>query len=100
MGTSAEEISGLIRREYKEGFVTDIASDTLPPGLDETVIEKISAHKQEPQWMLDRRLKAYRNWQQMTLPEWAHIYYKPIEFQDISYFSAPKSSQEKLAKPG
>ncbi|HED14344.1 MAG TPA: Fe-S cluster assembly protein SufB [Gammaproteobacteria bacterium] len=96
MGTSAEEINGLVGREYKEGFVTDIASDTLPPGLDETVIETISAHKQEPQWMLDRRLEAYHNWQQMTLPEWAHVDYKPIDFQEISYFSAPKSSKDKL----
>jgi len=96
MSTSADEISGLVGREYKEGFITDIDSDTLPPGLDETVVEKISRHKQEPRWMLDRRLEAYHNWQQMTLPEWAHVHYKQIDFQEISYFSAPKSSSEQL----
>jgi len=96
MSTSADEIGGLVGREYKEGFVTEIDSDTLPPGLDEAVIEKISAHKQEPEWMLERRLEAYHHWQQMALPKWAHVHYDPIKFQDISYYSAPKSSKDKL----
>ena len=79
------------RRDYKAGFVTDIASDTVPPGLSEDVIRLISARKNEPQWLLDWRLKAYRQWLTMTPPEWAHLKVPPIDLQAISYYSQPKS---------
>ena len=92
MSSSATEISDLIGREYKEGFVTEIAADTLPPGLDEGVIRRLSAKKNEPKFMLDWRLDAFRRWQEMEEPGWAHVNYPPVEFQNISYYSAPRSS--------
>ena len=85
---------GLVGREYKEGFVTEIDSDTLPPGLDEGVIRTISDKKNEPDFMLEWRLDAYRRWGSMNTPEWAHVYYPPIDFQAISYYSAPGSKGE------
>ena len=85
------EIGGLVGREYKEGFVTEIDSDTLPPGLDERVIRTISGKKNEPDFMLEWRLNAYRRWGSMNTPEWAHVHYPPIDFQAISYYSAPSS---------
>ena len=85
------EIGGLVTREYKEGFVTEIDSDTLPPGLDERVIRTISGKKNEPDFMLEWRLDAYRRWGSMNTPEWAHVHYPPIDFQAISYYSAPSS---------
>jgi Fe-S cluster assembly protein SufB len=85
------EIGGLVTREYKEGFVTEIDSDTLPPGLDERVIRTISGKKNEPDFMLEWRLNAYRRWGSMNTPEWAHVHYPPIDFQAISYYSAPSS---------
>ena len=88
------EISGLVGREYKEGFVTEIDSDTLPPGLDEGVIRTISDKKNEPDFMLEWRLEAFRRWGKMQTPEWAHVYYPPIDFQAISYYSAPGSKGE------
>ncbi len=84
------ELSELVKREYKEGFFTDIESDTLAPGLSEDVVRIISAKKNEPEFMLEYRLKAFRKWQKMKEPEWAHIDYPKIDFQDISYYSAPK----------
>jgi Fe-S cluster assembly protein SufB len=80
----------LVRREYKEGFVTEIESDTLPPGLDEGVIREISARKGEPEFMLEWRLKAYRRWREMTEPKWAHVHHAPIDYQALSYYSAPR----------
>ena len=80
----------LIHAEYAQGFVTDIESDTLPPGLDESVIETISARKGEPEWMLEKRLAAYRHWTKMKEPNWASLHHPPIDYQAISYFSAPK----------
>ena len=85
------KIGGLVAREYKEGFVTEIDSDTLPPGLDERVIRTISGKKNEPDFMLEWRLDAYRRWGSMNTPEWAHVHYPPIDFQAISYYSAPGS---------
>jgi len=85
-----KDLKELVRREYKEGFVTDIESDTFEPGLDEDVIRRISAKKDEPEFMLEYRLKAFRRWQKMPEPNWAHIDYPKIDFQDIAYFSAPK----------
>jgi len=77
---------------YKYGFVTDIASDKAPKGLSEDIVRFISAKKREPQWLLDWRLDAYRRWLTMATPRWARVEYPEIDFQDIYYFSAPKSS--------
>ena len=88
------EIAALAKKEYEHGFVTDIEAETLPPGLDEGVIEKISAIKGEPQWLLDWRLKAFANWKKMPTPEWAHVHYPPIDYQALSYYSAPKSKED------
>jgi Fe-S cluster assembly protein SufB len=79
------------RRDYKAGFVTDIASETVPPGLSEDVIRLISAKKNEPQWLLDWRLKAYRHWLTMAPPDWAQLKVPAIDLQSISYYSQPKS---------
>jgi Fe-S cluster assembly protein SufB len=95
MSTESKEIDSLVNRRYEHGFVTDIATDSLPPGLDEDVIRAISARKKEPQFMLDWRLKAYRHWLTMQEPAWAHVHYPPISYQDISYFSAPKSDADR-----
>ncbi len=84
------ELDNLVGREYKEGFVTDIESDTFPPGLDESVVRGISAKKGEPEFMLEYRLEAFRKWQQMEEPDWAQVDYPKIDFQAISYYSAPK----------
>jgi Fe-S cluster assembly protein SufB len=85
-----QAIDDLVKREYKHGFFTDIESDTLPPGLNEDVIRAISLKKSEPEFMLEWRLKAFRHWQAMTYPGWAHVHYPAIDYQAISYFSAPK----------
>jgi Fe-S cluster assembly protein SufB len=91
---ASEEMEQLVRREYKDGFVTDIESDTLPPGLDENTIAFISNKKGEPEWMLEWRLDAYRQWLKMEAPSWAHLDYPPIDYQSISYFSAPKRPED------
>ncbi len=80
----------LVNAGYEHGFITDIESDTLPPGLDEGVIRAISLRKGEPEWMTDWRLAAYRKWLEMPTPTWASVHYAPIDYQAISYFSAPK----------
>ncbi len=85
-----KELKELVKREYKEGFVTDIESDTFEPGLNEDIVRRISAKKGEPEFMLEYRLKAFRRWQKMKEPDWAHIDYPKIDFQDIAYYSAPK----------
>lgn len=90
-----EQINKAIEREYEAGFVSDIESETFAPGLDEDVIRRISAMKNEPEWMLEWRLNAFRHWQQMEEPEWAHVHYPEIDFQKISYYSAPKSMKDK-----
>ncbi|WP_104201658.1 Fe-S cluster assembly protein SufB [Billgrantia saliphila] len=92
---ASQEMEQLVRREYKEGFVTDIESDTVPPGLDESVIAFISNKKGEPEWMLEWRLKAYHQWLKMTPPSWAHLDYPPIDYQGISYYSAPKRPEDR-----
>lgn len=94
-GVSTAEILEGKKSEYKYGFVTDIESETLPPGLDESVIQKISRKKDEPEWMLELRLKAYRQWLKMVPPKWADLDYPEIDFQKISYFSAPKKKESK-----
>jgi Fe-S cluster assembly protein SufB len=82
-----EEVTG---SEYKYGFYTDIESDQAPKGLNEDIIRFISAKKNEPEWMLEWRLDAYRKWEKMAEPDWANVHYKSPDFQDISYYSAPK----------
>jgi Fe-S cluster assembly protein SufB len=84
-------VESLVQQEYKYGFVSDIEADTVPRGLSEDVIRLISAKKQEPAFLLDWRLKAYRRWLEMTEPHWPNVQYAPIDYQDIIYYSAPKS---------
>ncbi|NUN16459.1 MAG: Fe-S cluster assembly protein SufB [Myxococcales bacterium] len=83
-----------VNQEYKYGFVSDIESETAPPGLSEHIIRFISAKKNEPQWLLDWRLKAYRHWLTMVEPTWAAVHYEPVDYQAISYYSAPKQKKE------
>ncbi|HED11378.1 MAG TPA: Fe-S cluster assembly protein SufB [Caldithrix abyssi] len=92
MSTEAEELESLAQKEYKYGFVTDIESDALPPGLNEDVIRIISQKKEEPEFMLEWRLKAYRRWLKMKEPKWGKVDYPEINFQDIIYYSAPKTT--------
>ncbi|MCB9557263.1 MAG: Fe-S cluster assembly protein SufB [Deltaproteobacteria bacterium] len=80
----------LTRSDYKYGFVTDIEADALPPGLSEQIVEAISKKKDEPQWLLDWRLRAYRHWRTMTEPNWQNVGYEPIDYDAIVYYSAPK----------
>ncbi len=89
-------VKKLVNQPYKYGFVTDIESDTIPRGLNEDVIRLISAKKNEPEFMLAFRLKAYRQWLKMTEPIWPHVTYPGINYQDIIYYSAPKKKKEKL----
>ncbi|YAF98614.1 MAG: Fe-S cluster assembly protein SufB [Nodularia sp. CChRGM 3473] len=89
-------VKTLVNQPYKYGFVTDIEADTIPRGLNEDVIRLISAKKNEPQFMLDFRLRAYRQWQKMTEPTWPSVKYPPIDYQNIIYYSAPKKKKAKL----
>ena len=88
-------VDQFVQKKYRHGFVTDIESETVLPGLNEDVVRWISARKQEPEWLLDWRLKAYRQWLKMPQPHWAHLKIAPIDFQAISYFSAPKSNKDR-----
>ena len=90
MSTEINSIEHLATREYKYGFVTEIEAETIPKGLSEDVIRTISGKKNEPEWLLEWRLKAYRHWLTMVEPAWANITYGPIDYQDIIYYSAPK----------
>jgi Fe-S cluster assembly protein SufB len=90
--SSADHIQDLANREYKYGFVTEIESETAPPGLNEDIIRLISSKKNEPEWLLEWRLKAYRHWLTMEEPKWANVHFPPIDYQSISYYAAPKSS--------
>jgi len=87
----SSSIETLVNREYAYGFVTDVDADTLPPGLSEAVVHLISQKKDEPAWLLDWRLKAYRRWQTMKEPHWPNVTYGPIDYQSQSYYSAPRS---------
>ena len=93
MATNEELNEQLKAREYEAGFVTDIDADTLPPGLNEDVIRAISAKKSEPAWLLNWRLGAFRHWQTMSEPDWANVHHTPIDYQAISYYSAPKPKE-------
>jgi Fe-S cluster assembly protein SufB len=88
--TEVSKIEELANKEYKYGFVTDIEADTLPKGLNEDIIRQLSAKKNEPEFMLEWRLKAYRHWLTMKEPHWANVKYNPVDYQDLSYYSAPK----------
>jgi Fe-S cluster assembly protein SufB len=90
MASKQQDVIDLVERKYEHGFVTDIESDTVPPGLDEDVVRLISQKKGEPQFMLDWRLKAFKYWQTLREPNWAKLKIAPINYQDISYYSAPK----------
>jgi Fe-S cluster assembly protein SufB len=93
MAATAETLEKLIHKEYKPGFVTDLEADTLPPGLNEDVIRAISAKKNEPEFMLEWRLNAYRHWLTMREPRWACVDYAAVDYQGISYYSAPKTKE-------
>ncbi|MES1925194.1 Fe-S cluster assembly protein SufB [Salinisphaera sp. T31B1] len=96
MAAHQEDVETLVAaREYEAGFVTDLESDTIAPGLDEDVIRFISGKKNEPEWMLQWRLEAYQQWLRMRAPKWPHLHYPPIDYQKISYFSAPKSDADR-----
>ena len=82
-------------QEYKYGFTTDVEQVKFEPGLDEEVITKLSNIKNEPKWLLEWRLKAYKNWQKMKEPKWANINYEPIDYQALSYYAAPKKKTKK-----
>jgi Fe-S cluster assembly protein SufB len=92
---SQEQIDKAIGREYSAGFTSLIESDTLPPGLNEDVVRFISAKKDEPEWLLQWRLEAYRAWREMEEPSWAHVHYPPVHFDEISYYSQPKSMADR-----
>ena len=91
MGVPSQDVSDLIRKEYSQGFVTDIEAETLPPGLNEDTIRALSAKKGEPDWLLEWRLQAYRHWTELTEPQWASVHHPAIDYQAISYYSAPKA---------
>ena len=90
MSTATETIEGLVQQEYKYGFVTDVETDSAPPGLNEDIVRLISAKKKEPEWMTEWRLKAYRHWLTLQEPTWPHVHHPPIEYQKAVYYSAPK----------
>ena len=98
MAATTEQIEELANREYRYGFVTEIESDSVPRGLSEDIVRLISAKKNEPEWMLDWRLKSYRYWASLEQlnkePKWANIHYGPIDYQDIIYYAAPKPKGE------
>ena len=91
---STPDIDALVNRSYRHGFVTDIESDTVAPGLDESVVRLISRKKNEPQFLLDWRLRALGHWQGMREPHWAQLHYPPIDYDAISYYSAPKQNKD------
>jgi Fe-S cluster assembly protein SufB len=90
MSTATETIEELVSTEYKYGFYTDVETDSAPPGLNEDIIRLISHKKNEPEWLLEWRLKAYRHWTTMAAPTWPKVHYPQIDYQDITYYVAPK----------
>ncbi|MEA3118222.1 MAG: Fe-S cluster assembly protein SufB [Paraburkholderia sp.] len=95
MSSPTSNIDQLINREYRHGFVSDVQSDTLPCGLSEDVVRLISAKKNEPDFMLDWRLAAYRHWLTMSEPRWATVRHPPIDYQEIAYYSAPLAQKDR-----
>ncbi|MGH8286961.1 MAG: hypothetical protein ACRETT_14520, partial [Steroidobacteraceae bacterium] len=94
MSSAPQDLENLVDRAYKHGFVTDIEADSLPPGLDEDVVRAISRRKKEPAFLTEWRLKALRHWLTMREPHWAQVQYPPIDYQAISYYSAPKTNSD------
>ncbi len=94
MSDQNEIIESLVKKEYKYGFYTEVETETVPAGLNEDIIKLISYKKQEPEWLLEWRLKAYRHWITMKIPTWAKVKYQPIDFQNIVYYAAPKAKKE------
>src|ERR1051325_2062729 len=92
--STTPSIEALANQEYKWGFVTDIAAEQVPKGQNGDIIRIIPAKKNEPEFMLEWRLKAYRQWLTMTEPTWPNVHYPPIDYQDIVYYSAPKSKNQ------
>src|SRR5881396_2118699 len=90
MSTATETIEGLVQKEYKYGFYTDVEADAAPPGLNEDIVRLISTKKNEPEFMLEWRLKAFRHWLTMKEPAWPHVHHPPIDYQKAVYYSAPK----------
>ena len=94
-----EIIKDITEQEYKYGFTTDVETEVVPPGLNEDIIRLISAKKNEPEWLLEFRLKAFRKWQTMSVPTWAHLDIPEIDFQAISYYAAPKTKIKNHQSP-
>lgn len=94
MAKKNSHINSLLEQDYQHGFVTDIEVDTFPPGLNEDVIRRLSAIKGEPEFLLEWRLKAFQHWKTMKHPEWSSVHYPPVDYQSISYFSAPKNKND------
>jgi Fe-S cluster assembly protein SufB len=94
MTTATSTIEELANREYQHGFITDVDVDTVPRGLNEEIVRLISAKKQEPDWLLEWRLKAYRHWLTMKEPTWPNVHYPPVKFQDVIYYAAPKPRKQ------
>src|SRR5450432_3474722 len=94
MSTATETIEDLVKTEYKYGFVTDVETESAPPGLSEDTIRMISRKKNEPEWLTDWRLKSYRHWLTMTEPTWQKAHHEKINYQDIVYFSQPKPKKD------
>jgi Fe-S cluster assembly protein SufB len=92
----SSSVQNVVNQPYKYGFVTDIESDKIPRGLTEETVRLISAKKEEPEFMLNFRLRAYKKWLTMTEPSWPHVEYPPIDYQQIIYYSAPKQAKKKL----
>src|ERR671922_1280475 len=89
----SQSMEALVNRTYEAGFYTELEADTAPPGLNEDIIRLISAKKQEPEWLLEWRLRAFRGGQKMTEPHWANVKYEPIDYQAIRYYAAPKTAK-------
>ncbi len=94
MANSSESIDQLVRKEYSAGWTTDIEQETFAPGLNEQVVRRLSEIKQEPEWLLEFRLRAYRHWLTMSPPDWAKVHYPPIDYQAITYYAAPKRNTD------
>src|SRR5258707_3273071 len=95
MSTATETIEGLVKQEYKYGFYTDVETESAPPGLNEDIIRLISHKKNEPEWLLEWRLNAYRHWTTMQAPPWPKGHYPPIDYQDIIYYVGPQQLGER-----
>jgi len=94
MGAGNETVEELVASDYQHGFVTEIEADTVPPGLNEDIVCAISLKKQEPDFMREWRLRAYRHWLTMNEPHWATVHHPPIDYQAISYYSAPRRPED------